>query len=352
MRKVMNNMENMNETIDNNTHAVSVYGSESPMDEFPILKAFQEYIDAEHTRARRRMTAMAIFFGVMMIALIAIFVSLLVRSYGDNQHLNDRLVEYMQQERERSDKEHSERERLAAEAAAKPPQDSAAVIALTRKIEELQEKIYAAQRKADDAERSRMENERKLVEQEKLMAEKDKQAAEKLKKAIEDAKPKGPTPEEQEIARLKALLAAEKEKQSKAADKERRRQEELEEYRRKHYPQHYQRQDAPSRPSRQLTIGNLDTSTLPQYDEEYDQDELDLPDEDTAISYYDGDDETMPAPAGKKAASPSKPKTKPAAKTPARTVPKAASKAPLEKKYSIPVEVKKSDISVWDIPEY
>ena len=175
---------------------------------------------------------------------------------------------------------------------------------------------------------------------------------EKLKKAIEDAKPKGPTPEEQEIARLKALLAAEKEKQSKAADKERRGQEELEEYRRKHYPQHYQRQDAPSRPSRQLTIGNLDTSTLPQYDEEYDQDELDLPDEDTAISYYDGDDETMPAPAGKKAASPSKPKTKPAAKTPARTAPKAASKAPLEKKYSIPVEVKKSDISVWDIPEY
>ena len=146
-------MENMNETIENNPNAVSIYGSESPMDEFPILKAFQEYIDAEQARARKRMTAMAIFFGVMMIALIAIFVSLLLRSYGDNQHLNDRLVEYMQQERERSDKEHAERERAAAEAAARPSHDSAAVIALTKKIEELQEKIYNAQRKADDAER-------------------------------------------------------------------------------------------------------------------------------------------------------------------------------------------------------
>ena len=338
----MNNMDNMNETIENNPNAVSIYGSESPMDEFPILKAFQEYIDAEQVRARKRMTVMAVFFGIMTIALIAIFVTLLVRSYGNNQHLNDRLVEYMRQERERSDKEHAERERLAVEAAAKPSQDSAAVLALTKKIEELQEKIYATQRKADDAERSRMENERKLVEQEKLMAEKDKKAAEELKKAIEDAKPKGPTPEEQEIARLKALLAAEKEKQREAADKERRRQAELEEYRRKHYPQHYQRQTTPSRPSRTLTIGNLDTSALPRYDEDYD----DLPDEDTAISYYDDEDEAPATPAKKKSVSPSKPK--PAAKAPAKTAPKAEP----EEKFSIPVEVKKSDISVWDIPEY
>lgn len=339
----MDNMQNLNDTIENNPHAVSIYGSESSMDEFPILKAFQEYIDAEQARARKRMMALAVFFGVMMIALIAIFVTLLVRSYGDNQHLNDRLVEYMQQERERSDKEHAERERAAAEAATRPSQDSAAVIALTKKIEELQEKIYNAQRKADDAERT-------LVEKEKLMAEKDKEAAEKLKQAIEDAKPKGPTPEEQEIARLKALLAAEKDRQRKAVDKERRRQEELEEYRRKYYPQYYQRQATPSRPSHSLTIGNLDTSTLPQYDEGYYEDELeDLPDEDTAISYYDDEDDEPPAPA-KKTDSPSKPK--PAIKAPAKPKAKTEAKTAPEKNFSIPVEVKKSDISVWDIPEF
>lgn len=325
MRKYdMNDIEN-----DIPQNAVSVYGSDSTMDEFPILKAFQEYINAEQAKARKRITALAVFFGVMLVAILAIFMTLLVKSYDDNQHLNDRLVDFMQQERERSDKEHAERERAAAEAAARPSRDSAAVIELTKKIETLQEKIYNAQRKADDAERT-------LVEKEKLIAEKDKQAAEALKKAIEDAKPKGPSQEEQEIARLKALLAAEKQKQAAAVEKERRRQEELEAYRRKHYPEHYRPKSPPSRP---LTIGKIDTSKLPQYD-----DEEDLPDEDTAISYYDDEPKgTVP-------------------KTPKGTVPNKSGSAPLpkpqpvaketEEKFTIPVEVRKSnDISIWDIPE-
>ena len=116
MRKYdMNDIEN-----DIPQNAVSVYGSDSTMDEFPILEAFQEYIDAEQAKARKRITALAVFFGVLLIALLAIFMTLLVKSYDDNQHLNDRLVDFMQQERERSDKEHAERERAAAEAAARP----------------------------------------------------------------------------------------------------------------------------------------------------------------------------------------------------------------------------------------
>ena len=334
MRKYdMNDIEN-----DISQNAVSVYGQESTMDEFPILKAFQEYIDAEQAKARKRITALSVFFGVMLVAILAIFMTLLVKSYDDNQHLNDRLVDFMQQERERSDKEHAERERAAAEAAARPSRDSAAVIELTKKIETLQEKIYNAQRKADDAERT-------LVEKEKLMAEKDKQAAEALKKAIEDAKPKGPSQEELEIARLKALLAAEKQKQAAAVEKERRRQEELEAYRRKYYPEHYRPKSPPSRP---LTIGKINTTKLPQYD---DDDLDDLPDEDTAISYYDDE----PKGTDPKVSRGQTPKPK-------GTVPKKSGSAPLpkpqpaaketEEKFTIPVEVRKSnDISIWDIPE-
>ena len=334
MRKYdMNDIEN-----DISHNAVSVYGQESTMDEFPILKAFQEYIDAEQAKARKRITALSVFFGVMLVAILAIFMTLLVKSYDDNQHLNDRLVDFMQQERERSDKEHAERERAAAEAAARPSRDSAAVIELTKKIETLQEKIYNAQRKADDAERT-------LVEKEKLMAEKDKQAAEALKKAIEDAKPKGPSQEELEIARLKALLAAEKQKQAAAVEKERRRQEELEAYRRKYYPEHYRPKSPPSRP---LTIGKINTTKLPQYD---DDDLDDLPDEDTAISYYDDE----PKGTDPKVSRGQTPKPK-------GTVPKKSGSAPLpkpqpaaeetEEKFTIPVEVRKSnDISIWDIPE-
>ena len=369
MRKYdMNDIEN-----DIPQNAVSVYGPESTMDEFPILKAFQEYINAEQAKARKRITALAVFFGVLLIALLAIFTTLLVKSYDDNQQLNDRLVQYVVQDRERADREHAEREaaerdrieherivreKAVAEAVAKaPPKDSAAVIELTKKIEELQEKIYASQRKADDAERARAEQERKVAEQQKLMAEKDKQMAEKmaekdkqaaeaLKKAIEDAKPKGPSAEEQEIARLKALLAAEKQKQAAAVEKERRRQEELEAYRRKHYPEHYRPKTTPSRP---LTIGKIDTSKLPQYDDDEDLD--DLPDEGSAISYYDdepkGTDPKVsrgqtPKPKGtvpKKSGSVPLPKPQPAAKE-------------TEEKFTIPVEVRKSnDISIWDIPE-
>ena len=334
MRKYdMNDIEN-----DISQNAVSVYGQESTMDEFPILKAFQEYIDAEQAKARKRITALSVFFGVMLVAILAIFMTLLVKSYDDNQHLNDRLVDFMQQERERSDKEHAERERAAAEAAARPSRDSAAVIELIKKIETLQEKIYNAQRKADDAERT-------LVEKEKLMAEKDKQAAEALKKAIEDAKPKGPSQEELEIARLKALLAAEKQKQAAAVEKERRRQEELEAYRRKYYPEHYRPKSPTSRP---LTIGKINTTKLPQYD---DDDLDDLPDEDTAISYYDDE----PKGTDPKVSRGQTPKPK-------GTVPKKSGSAPLpkpqpaaketEEKFTIPVEVRKSnDISIWDIPE-
>ena len=177
------------------------------------------------------------------------------------------------------------------------------------------------------------------------MAEKDKQAAEALKKAIEDAKPKGPSQEELEIARLKALLAAEKQKQAAAVEKERRRQEELEAYRRKYYPEHYRPKSPTSRP---LTIGKINTTKLPQYD---DDDLDDLPDEDTAISYYDDE----PKGTDPKVSRGQTPKPK-------GTVPKKSGSAPLpkpqpaaketEEKFTIPVEVRKSnDISIWDIPE-
>ena len=55
--------------------------------------------------------------------------------------------------------------------------------------------------------------------------------------AADAAKPKAPTAEELEIQRLKAALAAEKEKV--AEEQKRRREEELEAYRRKHYPELY-----------------------------------------------------------------------------------------------------------------
>ena len=48
-------------------NAVSVY-SQDAMDDFPVLKAFQQYIDAEQAKAQKRMTTLCIFFALLMAA--------------------------------------------------------------------------------------------------------------------------------------------------------------------------------------------------------------------------------------------------------------------------------------------
>ena len=174
-------------------NSVSLYSQDGNLDDFPVLRAFQQYIDAEQTKARKRMLMLGIFFGVMMLVVIAIFVSLLVGVSERNQQLNDRLVEYAMRNQQAV---------VQPTAVIAQPQanagDVAALAALTAKLNEVQAKLKAAEEAA-----------------------------------------KGPSPEEIEIKRLKALLAAEKEQA--AVEKERRRQEELEAYRRKYYPELYER---------------------------------------------------------------------------------------------------------------
>ena len=199
--------------------AVSVYASGDALDDFPVLKAFQQYIDAEQAKARKRLLAMGVFFGALMLVVIAIFVALLVSVSSRNQQLNDRLIEFAMKDRQPS-----------SAVVVQPPQDSAAVLALTAKLEDLQRKVSEAQSKADAT----------IAE----AAEKARQAA-----AAEAAKAQAETAEQLEIRRLKAQL--EEVQKKAAAEREKRREEELEAYRRKHYPELYApRQDATPLPKR------------------------------------------------------------------------------------------------------
>ena len=224
-------------------NAVSIYGQSDAMDDFPVLKAFQQYIDSEQAKARKRMLMLGVFFGALMAVVIAVFLLLLLNVSNRNQVLNDRLVEYAMKERER----------MATPIVVQPQQqqDNSAILALTAKIEDMQKKLAESRVQEDEARRQ---------------AE------------LEAAKPKGPTPEELEIKRLSALLAAEKEKQAaeKArwdAEKERQRQIELEEYRRKHYPELYEEKPQPKKPT---TTRKAKPALL---------------DDDDAISYYDDEED-------------------------------------------------------------
>ena len=280
-------------------NAVRIYGQSDAMDDFPVLKAFQQYIDSEQAKARKRMLMLCVFFGVLMTVVIAVFLVLLLNVSTRNQTLNDRLVEYAMKERER----------MASPIVVQQPQqpaDNSAILVLTSKIEEMQKKLDANRAKEDEARRQ---------------AE------------IEAAKPKGPTPEEIEIKRLNALLAAEKERQAaeKAkwdAERERQRQIELEEYRRKHYPELYEKRDDAQRKKKTIPTRKSRSSRNSDTAHEDLLKEIDqiLGDSD-AITYYDDDE----VPERKK-----------------KSIPETPAPAP-KKEYSIPVDIRGSS-SRWSVP--
>ena len=279
-------------------HAVSVYGqSDGAYDDFPVLKAFQQYIDSEQAKARKRMLLLCAFFGGLMIVVISVFVILLVSASSRNQMLNDRLVEYVMKDREQK----SERPPVAAERQ-QPSQEAAAIHALTTKFEDLQKSLAESRAAAERAEKA---------------------AAEAA------AKPKGPTPEELEIARLKALLSAEKEKQ--ALEREKQRQAELEDYRRKHYPDLYEKKEPVKKAEPEKLEVEAKTPKKSANDELLEEVDKIL-NESKAVSYFDDEAEDDSAPV-KKAESPSLPQPQPAPK----------------KEFSIPVDVRGSS-SRWSVP--
>lgn len=300
-------------------NAVSVYSQDSGMDDFPVLKAFQQYINDEHAKARKRLVTMGIFFSLLTGAVIAIFVAMLVILSQRNQQLNDRLVEFAMNDRNRQPT-------APVVVQSSPQPDSAAIQALAAKLDQMQRDLAEREKKAQES------------------AEKAAQAA-KAAAESEAAKPKGPTPEQIEIARLKALLDAEKQKA--AAEQERRRQEELEAYRRKHYPELYQ--PAQKKPAEGMVTRNDRKKPRSSAKDEIDE-VLDLLDDDDAISYYDEEDD-----------SPSRPKSrsKPVAKKTQRQTPAETTETKEESEtkeeapsasesYKIPVE--KPANGAWRIP--
>ena len=278
-------------------HAVSVYGqSDGAYDDFPVLKAFQQYIDSEQAKARKRMILLCAFFGGLMFVVISVFVVLLISASSRNQLLNDRLVEYAMKDRY----QRTEQQAAAVDRQQPSSQETAAILALTTKLDDLQKKLAESQAAAERAEKA----------------------------AAEAAKPKAPTPEELEITRLKVLLSAEREKQ--AVERERQRQAELEEYRRKHYPELYEKKEAVKEEKTKQKVATPKKSANDELLEEVDQ----ILDESKSIRYFDEDDvEDDAAVPVKKAEPPSQPKPQPAPK----------------KEFSIPVDVRGSSSS-WSVP--
>lgn len=284
----------------NNEPNISLYGDGTGED-FPVLKAFQQYIDAEQAKARRRLLTVSIVFVVALIAVIAIFSMMVIKANERTQITNDKMFELLMKDKDRSVEDAK----------------SAAVQELTIKnfndtLEKLQKQLEEKDRKAAEA---------------AAAAAKELAAA----KAAAESPSSDPTLDKRtraaEARIQKALDQLKAEKKKLAEEKEKQHQEELERYRRKYYPEYYAEKEAAQKAA--LTIDDLD-------------DELD------EVTYFDDYKSEPERPAAK----PAKPVKKPAAK--AKKAVDLDEMDPIEyfkdaDSYTIPVEVKGKRAG-WRVP--
>lgn len=181
---------------------LSIVPSEAS-NEFPVLKAFQEYIDAEQTKARKRMLGLSVFFIVLLIVVVITFVLVLTTVVNRNQALSDRLLDYALKEHDK---------------------------APAPVIQQLPPQAPPVQQKIDPQEILKPFIDRMERERAELKASYEKQQQESAAKAAAN-----------EAARVEEMkkVKAELEKERAKIKKENERQEAIERHRRRLYPDYY-----------------------------------------------------------------------------------------------------------------
>ena len=191
---------------------LSIIPSDGATNEFPVLKAFQEYIDAEQAKARKRMLGLSLFFIVLLIVVVVTFVLVLTTVINRNQALSDRLLDYALKERE------------------KPTA-----------VQPMQVQPVAPQPSVQDILKPFLERFEKEQAAMKAAYEKQQKEAEAKAKEAEAKAAARETARNEELRKARAELEKERERIKKAND----RQEEIERHRRRLYPDYYRIPAAP-----------------------------------------------------------------------------------------------------------
>ena len=210
----------------NNEPNISLYG-DAASEDFPVLKAFQQYIDAEQAKARRRLLTVSIIFAVVLVVVIAIFSVLVISANSQTQRLNDRLVEFFMDQ--------SGRNNANAPKADSDTDTAKAVNALNEALDRIQHRIDEQSRQAAPV----PANPAPVVVKEPPAPTPSQDPS--VEKRVQDV--------EARIQKQLARLKAEKEKLDD--EKKQRREEELERYRREHYPEYYAKLEAAEKAKRE-----------------------------------------------------------------------------------------------------
>lgn len=342
-------------------NAMSVYGQDA-MDDFPVLKAFQKYIDAEQAKAQKRTMTLCIFFAVIMAIVVGVFVMLLMNISSRNNALNDQLSSHNSAMNEQLIKMLMERGQPVSQPAAQQPQNDAAIKALTDTVANLQKQLG--------------EQQMKMIEQQTKVAQEAAKRAAEAAAAAPAAAAGAASAEELRDKERKVRTDAEKlkkaterlaqEKAKLAKEKEILRQKEIEIQRRKLYPEYYERLEreknrpAASSPSALVPSDDVDDiigSALKEMDRQPQAPSVKgapapKVNPDGTLRYFDEEDDdsaTVVEPARKQPA----PKTRPAAaKPPAPVVQEDGTLRYFSddaKETTVPVSVGGSTSS-WDVP--
>ena len=218
------------------TTAVSFFGSDGAAGDFPVLKAFQEYIDAEQAKARKRMLGLSIFFVVLLVVVVVTFVMVLMFMIRQNQSLSDRLFDV-------AFKQHSAQQvsgppvvvpvsapAPAASAPVQRPTDDSVLKPFLEKIDKLAEALSNSVKAKGDAKAKSDAAQVPVAQPQPVVQQVPKELVSEEAKVREQLRR-----QREELMKLRDQTKAEKEKL---------RQEEVERNRRKLYPEYYAREDA------------------------------------------------------------------------------------------------------------
>lgn len=190
-------------------NTLSIVPSDGTSNEFPVLKAFQEYIDAEQAKARKRMLGLSVFFIVLLIVVVVTFVLVLTTVINRNQALSDKLLDYALKERDRS----------------------------APVVQQVPVQPQPVQQKFDPQEILKPLIERLEREREEMKSAYERQQKEAAQKAAANEAARA-----EELNRVKAELEKERARTKKEND----RQEQIERQRRRLYPEYYRMESEPA----------------------------------------------------------------------------------------------------------
>lgn len=213
--------------------AVRVYDHADAATEFPVLKAFQEYLEAEQAKAHKRMLSLSIFFIVLLVIVVLTFTIITSSVINRNQKLSERLMDIALHERTGNPQTSAPIVNAQQPTA---PAASASVKPIMDKLEQLQSELAKAraeaeaQRKAAAEARAQAQAPAAAVQS---RAEDDRQERAATEKAIRQL---------EEIRKQQAAIKAAREQLK--TEQEALRKEQIEQQRRRLYPEYYAQEDA------------------------------------------------------------------------------------------------------------